>query len=135
MTESSITSYAQLDEERKKRIANTSANYAMITNILKQLTNIRSARGMTQADVAEEMDVTQGYVSRLENGSTSMFDNLVDYAYAVDARIVLQAFPMEDTHAYESATQLNILSTSITPKATPKVPRTSFNLELQKTHA
>lgn len=55
--------------------------------LLDKLVAMRKHRGLTQAQLADEMNVTQGYVSQIENGKTNIVSLLTDYALEVGARI------------------------------------------------
>lgn len=84
-----------VNAERQARRKNSYENHKAIDGILGELTALRKERGLTQAELAERMGVTQSYISQIENGYTSMFDSLVDYAQAVSGRISLHITPAE----------------------------------------
>ena len=50
---------------------------------------------MTQTQLADEMNVSQGYISQIENGKTNMVSLLTDYALEVGARIEYVVEPAE----------------------------------------
>lgn len=64
--------------------------------LLDDLVAMRKRRGMTQAQLADEMNVTQGYVSQIENGKTKLVSLLTDYALEVGARIEYVVEPAEN---------------------------------------
>ncbi|QOL33237.1 helix-turn-helix transcriptional regulator [Bifidobacterium eulemuris] len=57
---------------------------------------MRKRRGMTQAQLAEEMNVSQAYVSQIENGKTKLVSLLTDYALEVGARLEYKIEPAEN---------------------------------------
>lgn len=63
--------------------------------LLDQLIEMRRRRGMTQTQLADEMNVSQGYISQIENGKTNMVSLLTDYALEVGARIEYVVEPAE----------------------------------------
>lgn len=63
--------------------------------LLDQLVEMRKRRGMTQTQLADEMNVSQGYISQIENGKTNMVSLLTDYALEVGARIEYVVEPAE----------------------------------------
>ena len=70
-------------------------NYAEAHALLRKLVAMREMRGMRQEDLADEMGVTQGYVSQIENGRTGLLDRLNDYAIEVGIRITYHVEPAE----------------------------------------
>lgn len=62
-------------------------NYQEADALLRKLVEMRKFRHMTQAQLADEMNVTQGYISQIENGYTGLLDLVNDYAIEVGARI------------------------------------------------
>lgn len=85
-----------MDESRRARRENSYRNHRAVSGIIDQLVAIRKARGLTQEQLGDLMGVSQSYVSQIENGNTGMFDNLLDYAFAVGARLDLNAVMSED---------------------------------------
>ncbi len=53
----------------------------------RRLAELRRARGLTQAQVAERMGVTKGRVSQIERGHLSSQDVLARYATALGGRL------------------------------------------------
>lgn len=53
----------------------------------RRLAEIRRSRGLTQSDVAEQMGVTKGRVSQIEQGRVSGQDILDRYAVALGGRL------------------------------------------------
>jgi transcriptional regulator with XRE-family HTH domain len=53
----------------------------------RRLAELRRARGLTQAQVAERMGVTKGRVSQIERGHLSGHDVLARYAAALGGRL------------------------------------------------
>lgn len=70
--------------------------YRAGNELLDDLVAMRKRRGMTQAQLADEMNVTQGYVSQIENGKTKLVSLLTDYALEVGARIEYVVEPAEN---------------------------------------
>lgn len=70
-------------------------NYESAHELLRALVSMREMRHMSQQDLAEEMGVTQGYVSQIENGRTGLLDRLNDYAIEVGARVTYHVEPAE----------------------------------------
>lgn len=68
---------------------------SMTDEIASQLKAARLARGMTLADVAEVLGVTEGYICHLEKGRRrGGLDLWVAYAEAVGMRLTLVASPL-----------------------------------------
>jgi transcriptional regulator with XRE-family HTH domain len=61
--------------------------YRSADNLLDELVTLRKRRGMTQQDLADAMNVSQAYISQIENGRTNMVSLLIDYALEVGARL------------------------------------------------
>lgn len=54
------------------------------------LRSVRTARGLSQADVADRLGITQGRVSRLESADFDRrLDSIAAYMHAVGAKVVL----------------------------------------------
>lgn len=70
-------------------------NYEEAHALLRKLVAMREMRDMRQEDLADEMGVTQGYISQIENGRTGLLDRLNDYAIEVGARITYHVEPAE----------------------------------------
>lgn len=63
--------------------------------LLEELVSLRAQRGMTQKQLADEMGVSQSYVSQIENGRKKLMTLLTDYALEVGARITYSVEPAE----------------------------------------
>lgn len=63
--------------------------------LLEELVSLRAQRGMTQKQLADEMCVSQSYVSQIENGRKKLVTLLTDYALEVGARITYSVEPAE----------------------------------------
>lgn len=63
--------------------------------LLEDLVAMRARRGMTQEQLAEEMGVSQSYVSQIESGRKKLVALLADYALEVGARITYSVEPAE----------------------------------------
>lgn len=63
--------------------------------LLEDLVAMRAQRNMTQEQLAEEMGVSQSYVSQIENGRKKLVALLTDYALEVGARITYSVEPAE----------------------------------------
>ena len=69
--------------------------YSAADNLLEDLVAIRKKRGLTQAQLAEEMGVTQSCISQIENGQKELVSLLTDYALEVGARVTYAVEPAE----------------------------------------
>lgn len=69
--------------------------YHAADDLLDRLVAMRKRRHMTQAELAEEMNVSQSYISQIENGRARLTDLLTDYALEVGARIEYSVEPAE----------------------------------------
>jgi DNA-binding XRE family transcriptional regulator len=65
---------AAVEEARQNRVLQVRAEY---------LTEMRKKAGMTQAEVAEAMGVSQQRVSAIESGSVAELATLADYIHAL----------------------------------------------------
>lgn len=63
--------------------------------LLEGLVAMRVQRGMTQKQLADEMGVSQSYVSQIENGRKKLVTLLIDYALEVGARVTYSVEPAE----------------------------------------
>jgi predicted XRE-type DNA-binding protein len=61
--------------------------------IASALIDARSAAGLTQAEVAERLGVTQPAVARMESGKNISIRSIARYAKAVGRPITIQVFP------------------------------------------
>lgn len=95
-------------------------NYEASHELLRALVSMREMRHMTQQDLAEEMGVTQGYVSQIENGRTGLLDRLNDYAIEVGARVTYHVEPAEKMPKGRRCTTIRVveLERSITASVT-----------------
>lgn len=63
--------------------------------LLDQLVKVRRDRGLTQADVAARMGISQGAVARIESGGRNPhLSTLRRYAHAVRARVTHTVTPV-----------------------------------------
>lgn len=69
--------------------------YKASDELLDKLVAMRKHRGMTQSDLADEMNVSQSYVSQIENGRKQLVSLLTDYALEVGARVEYVVEPAE----------------------------------------
>lgn len=69
--------------------------YSAADDLLQDLVAMRKKRGLTQAQLAEEMGVTQSCISQIENGQKQLVSLLTDYALEVGARITYMVEPAE----------------------------------------
>jgi DNA-binding XRE family transcriptional regulator len=67
-----------LEDAHQKRVLAVRAEY---------LTEIRKRAGLTQAEVAEAMGVSQQRVSAIENGSVAELSTLADYIHALGGEL------------------------------------------------
>ncbi|MCI1635223.1 helix-turn-helix transcriptional regulator [Bifidobacterium sp.] len=56
-------------------------------DLLNKLVEIRTSRNMTQEQLADDMNVSQAYISKIENGQAQLVTLLTNYALEVGARI------------------------------------------------
>ena len=65
-----------------------------LMDAMVSLYRLREQRGLTQVDLAKQLDVTQGNVSRVENASDLYVSTLARYVTALGGRLELNAvFP------------------------------------------
>ncbi len=69
--------------------------YQAADELLDDLVAMRKHRGMTQSQLADEMGVSQSYISQIENGQKQLVSLLTDYAQEVGARIKYVVEPAE----------------------------------------
>lgn len=69
--------------------------YKAADGLLENLVSMRKYRGMTQSQLADEMGVSQSYISQIENGQKQLVSLLTDYAQEVGARIKYEVEPAE----------------------------------------
>lgn len=69
--------------------------YKSADDLLDNLVSMRKYRGMTQSQLADEMGVSQSYISQIENGQKQLVSLLTDYAQEVGARIKYEVEPAE----------------------------------------
>ena len=69
--------------------------YKAADDPLDNLVSMRKYRGMTQSQLADEMGVSQSYISQIENGQKQLVSLLTDYAQEVGARIKYEVEPAE----------------------------------------
>lgn len=56
-------------------------------DLLNKLVEIRTSRNITQEQLADEMNVSQAYISKIENGQAQLVTLLTNYALEAGARI------------------------------------------------
>ncbi|OZG49805.1 helix-turn-helix domain-containing protein [Bombiscardovia coagulans] len=61
--------------------------YKAENDVLNKLVTMRKQRKMSQQDLADEMGVSQSYISKIENGQIKLTSLLTEYALEVGARI------------------------------------------------
>ncbi|WEV72208.1 helix-turn-helix transcriptional regulator [Bifidobacterium sp. ESL0790] len=71
--------------------------------LLDKLVDMRKSRGMTQKDLAREMNVSQAYISQIENGQRELVSLLTDYALEVGAHLEYKVVPAEQTNPKEKS--------------------------------
>ncbi|WP_317642585.1 helix-turn-helix transcriptional regulator [Bombiscardovia apis] len=76
--------------------------YWQADELLNQLVGMRQERGLTQAELAKRMGVTQSYVSQIETGRKDLVELLGAYAVEVGARVTYVVEPAEESHAHEA---------------------------------
>ena len=69
--------------------------YQAADGLLDDLVAMRKHRCMTQSQLADEMGVSQSYISQIENGQKQLVSLLTDYAQEVGARIRYVVEPAE----------------------------------------
>jgi len=68
--------------------------YRRLMDAIVTLHRLREQRGLTQVEVAQALDVTQGNVSRLENAGDLYISTLARYVEALGGKLELNAvFP------------------------------------------
>jgi len=68
--------------------------YRRLMDAIVSLCRLREERGLTQIDLAKQLEVTQGNVSRVENASDLYVSTLARYVEALGGRLELNAvFP------------------------------------------
>ena len=68
--------------------------YRRLMDAIVSLYRLREQRGLTQIDLAKQLDVTQGNVSRVENASDLYVSTLARYVEALGGHLELNAvFP------------------------------------------
>ncbi|MBR6467628.1 MAG: helix-turn-helix transcriptional regulator [Desulfovibrio sp.] len=63
--------------------------------IAQALIDARSREGMTQAQVAERIGVTQSVIARMESGRNVSIKSIIRYATAIGKSIKVEIFPDE----------------------------------------
>lgn len=82
------------DPERRERVKRIEEAYDALLN----LADLREARGVTQAQLADMLGVSQPAVSKIEHGNVS-FSTLVRYVQALGGHLELKAsFPEHPEH-------------------------------------
>jgi ribosome-binding protein aMBF1 (putative translation factor) len=64
--------------------------------LAKLMRETRQATGLKQSELAERLDVTQSWVSKMESGSNHTLDNLVDYFEAMGYKVKLTVYKPEE---------------------------------------
>lgn len=83
-----------IDADPERRAQVEQIKRAMLDAI--ELTRLREARGMTQREVAETLDVSQANISRIEHEDDLYLSTLTGYVAALGGRLELRAvFPDE----------------------------------------
>jgi transcriptional regulator with XRE-family HTH domain len=85
--------------------------YRSADELLDKLVDLRKSRGMTQQDLADEMNVSQAYISKIENGKAHLVSLLVDYALEVGARVEFSVESAE-THSEGDRSYKKVVQTS-----------------------
>ena len=79
-----------MKSDQEKRIELSSQNYGAWLDLKDQLVAAREARGLTQADLAEILGITQSAVSQFERlGGNPRIMTLMAYAQALNVRLQL----------------------------------------------
>src|SRR4051812_27244748 len=67
--------------------------------LINKLFALRSARGLSQGDIASKLHCTQGRISKLESSSDRdlKFGDIVEYAAALDLGVTLQLVKKDAT--------------------------------------
>lgn len=83
------------DPERRERVERIEEAYDALLN----LADLREARGITQAQLAEMLDVSQPAVSKIERGENVGLSTLIRYVQALGGHLELKAsFPDHPEH-------------------------------------
>lgn len=108
--------------------------YNSADELLSKLVDMRKRRKMTQTQLAEAMNVTQGYISQIENGRTSLTSLLTDYALEVGARIDYTVEPAEtkpegsQRYIYKEVKEYNVPVATEWEKNGPSMGHASYRL-------
>jgi transcriptional regulator with XRE-family HTH domain len=85
-----------MKDHQEKRIELSSKNFGSWLDLKDQLVAAREARGLTQADLAEILGITQSAVSQFERlGGNPRIMTLMAYAQALQIRLNFGASPVD----------------------------------------
>jgi transcriptional regulator with XRE-family HTH domain len=85
-----------MKSDQEKRIELSSQNFGSWLDLKDQLVAAREARGLTQADLAEILGITQSAVSQFERlGGNPRIMTLMAYAQALQLRLDFGASAVE----------------------------------------
>ena len=111
--------------------------YNSADELLSKLVDMRKRRKMTQTQLAEAMNVTQGYISQIENGRTSLTSLLTDYALEVGARIDYTVEPAETKpegarrYIYKEVKEYNVPVAIEWEKIGPSMGHANYSLTVE----
>lgn len=83
------------------RIEVESLNRENVRKLVKELVKCRKRRGMSQQDLADDMDVLVDVIRDIESGKGSVVDGLVSYATAEGVVVDYKVTLAEDSQTYE----------------------------------
>jgi transcriptional regulator with XRE-family HTH domain len=85
-----------MKSDQEKRIELSSQNFGSWLDLKDQLVAAREARGLTQADLAEILGITQSAVSQFERlGGNPRIMTLMAYAQALQIRLNFGVSPVD----------------------------------------
>jgi transcriptional regulator with XRE-family HTH domain len=85
-----------MKSDQEKRIELSSKNFGSWLDLKDQLVAAREARGLTQADLAEILGITQSAVSQFERlGGNPRIMTLMAYAQALQIRLNFGVSPVD----------------------------------------
>lgn len=109
----------EMSPERRQRNA-TAANCILLEMTLQELR--RGVANFSQEDVAEMLQVTQGYVSKLERQDDMLLSNLYAYVEALGGKVEIRAkFPNQEVQINQFR-EIEKLKAALAPKAKQKKP-------------
>jgi len=108
---------AKMSPERRQRNQQETAKKLLDLTLQELRQNVAS---LNQEDLAEILQVTQGYVSRLERQDDMLLSNLYAYVKALGGEVEIRAkFPEQEVRITQFK-EIEKLKAALTPKAKQK---------------